>query len=63
MNICELIRQIRGELTQEKFGLLVWPDDPPELVRGRIAKYENGFAIPPGDILLRIQLIGTPPAK
>lgn len=55
MNITEIVKQARGNRTQQDFGLLIWPNDLPELCRGRIAKYENGFAIPPGDILLKIQ--------
>ena len=37
------------KLTQEAFAKKIGK------TRGDIAKYENGFAIPPGDVLLRIQ--------
>ena len=57
MKICEFIKSIRKEtgLTQAEFGMLVWPGDNLIVVRNRIAKYETDKAIPPGNILLKIQ--------
>ena len=55
MNISKYVRRVRGDLNQKKFASLIWPDDNPVLARNRIAKYERGFAIPPGDVLLKIQ--------
>lgn len=54
MTIAEMVKKARGDRTQEEFGLLIWPNDRPELCRGRIAKYENNFATPPGNVLLII---------
>jgi len=51
-----LIKQTRKKLklTQVEFGKLIWPKDNPALIQGRIAKYETGRAIPPGDVMLRV---------
>jgi len=64
MDIRKLIKEKRGRRTQEEFGLLVWPNENPKRTRNRIAKYENGITIPPGDVLLRILAIksGEDPA-
>ena len=51
------IKKVRLKIgkTQAEFGSLLWPGIDQKLVRNRIAKYEIGKAIPPGNIILRIQ--------
>ena len=51
--IAQFIKRVRVKagLTQKQFGDLIGKK------RDVIAKYETGKAIPPGDVLLRIQSI------
>ena len=58
-NISEYVKKIRlgSGKTQTQFGSLVWPEDDLVNVRNRVAKYEIGQAIPPGDVIFKIQEI------
>ena len=59
MKTSTYIKKIRLKLclTQAEFGKKVWPGDDVFLVRNRIAKYETGRAMPPGDVILNVQKI------
>ena len=55
--LAKYIKSVRGrrEETQTQFAKKVWPRDDTYLALCRIAKYETDRAIPPGNVLLRIQ--------
>jgi len=53
VNIGKHIKKIRKSLglTQEQFAIKI------SKTRGAVAKYETNKAVPPGDVLLRIQAL------
>ena len=44
-------------LSQRKFGQKLWPKETLAKVGDRISKYETGAAMPPGQVILKIQII------
>jgi hypothetical protein len=55
-DVQKIVKGVRSQLglTQTELGKKIWPRGKKDLVKLRIAKYELGYAIPPGDVLLRI---------
>ena len=55
--LAQYIKSVRARRkeTQTQFAKAVWPGEDAYLALCRIGKYETDRAIPPGDVLLKIQ--------